>query len=305
MGPEIVLRASGVADLRERFDLSVVGSGRVIEDWAERLSLPLRAPVIDVSSEAVAVEPGRPDPAGARLAVGSIEAAARMCLSGDADAMVTAPVSKAAIEEAGTPFVGHTEYLAELTGVADVLMTFVHGARRVALVTTHMALADVPGTLTKELILAKLGILHRGLESFFGVPNARTAVTGLNPHAGENGRFGDEEERAIVPALAAARDMGLDVKGPFPADAVYRLIAKPVPDFDAVLAMYHDQATIAAKLWGRSEGVNVTLGLPIVRTSVDHGTAFDLAGRGEADPGSMIAAIGLAGEIAARLGKTA
>jgi 4-hydroxythreonine-4-phosphate dehydrogenase len=305
VGPEIVLRAAALADLREQLALSVVGSRHVMEGWAERLSLPRCEDVVDIPAEDVTVEPGHPSPAGAGLALRSIEAAARMCLSGDADAMVTAPVSKASIEEAGTPFIGHTEYLAELAGVPDVLMTFVHGRRRVALATTHMPLAAVPRVLSKELILRKLGILRAGLESSFGIESPRIAVTGLNPHAGEAGRFGDEEERVIAPAIAAARDAGADVKGPFPADVVYRLIDKPDPDFDAVLVMYHDQGTIAVKLWGISGGVNVTLGLPIVRTSVDHGTAFDLAGAGEADPDSMIAAIRLAGDIITSRAKTA
>jgi 4-hydroxythreonine-4-phosphate dehydrogenase len=181
-------------------------------------------------------------------------------------------------------------------------MTFVHGARRVGLVTNHLPLAAVAGSITTELVLEKLLTLAAGLEEWLGIPAPRIAVAALNPHAGERGAIGQEEARVIAPAVAAARAAGVDAEGPRPADAVLPLLgeAGSVRGYDALLAMYHDQATIPVRLWGISGGVNLTLGLPVVRTSPDHGTAADIAGRGIADPGSMIAAARLARGIAAR-----
>jgi len=305
VGPEVVLKTLREPALRERFDLAVVGSAAALRDWAGRLSIPLDADVVDAHEGAVPVEPGRPTVAGARAAVESVVRAARLCQSGSADAMVTAPVTKATIAEAGYEFPGHTEFLARLTGVESVVMTFVHGTRRIGLVTNHLSVAEVPSALTIELVLDKLVILARGLEESLGIAAPRIVVAALNPHAGERGTIGDEERRIIAPAVAAAREVGVDAEGPYPADSVFpRLGAVPAAGgargFDAALAMYHDQATIPVRVWGLAGGVNLTLGLPIVRASVDHGTALDLAGSGAADPGSAIAAVLLAGEIAAR-----
>jgi len=310
VGPEVALRALADSGLAERAELSIIGDSGAIERWARALSLRPAGAVIDCGANAGAVEPGCPTPQGARSALASIELAARMCLSGKADAMVTAPVSKDAIASTGIPFPGHTEFLARFTRAADVVMTFVHGERRVALVTTHLPLCEVPGALTIDLVLKKLRTLARGLESWLGVESPRIAVTALNPHAGEGGRFGDEEERVIAPAIELAGAEGIDADGPHPADSIFvghgaaateaSGAAGPGSAYDAILAMYHDQGTIAAKLWGFGAAVNLSLGLPIVRTSVDHGTAFSLAGRGGVDPGSMLAAVRLATEIARR-----
>jgi 4-hydroxythreonine-4-phosphate dehydrogenase len=309
IGPEVVLKALSTPGLREEFDLSVVGSRAVLEDWARRLSLPLDAEVTEAHESPVPDEPGRPTVTGARAAVEAVVAAARACQSGAADAMVTAPVTKATISEAGYDFPGHTEFLARLTGVESVVMTFVHGARRIGLVTNHLPIAAVARTITLELILDKLLILSRGLEESLGIAAPRIAVAALNPHAGERGAIGDEEERVIAPAIAAAREVGVAAEGPFPADSIFpRLGTGGERDggrvFDAALAMYHDQATIPVRVWGLAGGVNLTLGLPIVRTSPDHGTALDIAGRGVADPGSMVAAVRLAGDVAARRAST-
>ncbi len=305
IGPEVVLRAIGEPALRALFDLTVVGSSKALEAWSARLELPLDAEVVDPGIEGAVAEPGRPTVAGARAALEAVVRAAGMCRAGEADAMVTAPVSKAAIVEAGQPFTGHTEFLAELLGSENVLMLFVQGAYRVGLATTHLPLSEVASALSEKLVTDKLALLARGLADRFGIATPRIAVTGLNPHAGESGRLGEEEERIIAPAIAAATRMGIDAEGPFPADSIYRGLgepdrAGPGAGFDAVLAMYHDQGTIPFKLLACGRGVNVTLGLPIVRTSVDHGTAFDRAGRGDADAGSMIAAVRLAGEMAQR-----
>lgn len=310
VGPEVALKVLADTSISRDCDLTIAADPAVLEQWARRLSVPLPASVLDIGVSAGVVDAGRPTDDGARAALASIEAAARLCMSSGAEAMVTAPVSKAAIAATGATFPGHTEFLAALTGAAGFVMTFVQGRRRVALTTTHLPLAEVPGALTTELVAGKLEILASGLGSWLGVRSPRIAVTGLNPHAGEDGRFGDEEERVIAPAVARARDAGIDASGPYSADSIF--VGHGDPDsggpgslYDAILAMYHDQGTIAAKLWGFGQCVNLTLGLPVVRTSVDHGTAFGIAGRGEADPGSMIAAVRLAAGIAGRLAESA
>ena len=309
VGPEIALRILADTSTTRDYDLMIAADPAALEQWVRRLSVPLPADILDVGVSAGTVDPGRPTDGGARAALASIETAARLCMSGEADAMVTGPVSKAAIAATGVSFPGHTEFLAGLTGAEGFVMTFVQGERRVALATTHLPLAEVPAAITTELVAGKLEILANGLRSWLGVRSPRIAVTGLNPHAGEDGRFGDEEERAIAPAIAGAREAGIDASGPYSADSIFvghgdRDSGGPGSLYDAILAMYHDQGTVAAKLWGFGRCVNLTLGLPVVRTSVDHGTAFGIAGRGEADPGSMIAAVRLAGVIARRLAES-
>jgi len=304
VGPEVVLKAAAVRKLRERCDLVAVTAPGVYEQWSELLGIRLEIETLEVGAAVGKLTPGTPTSEGAAAALEVISATTEMCLTGEFDAMVTAPVSKAAITATGAEFPGHTEFLARASGTGKYLMMFVADSRRVALVTTHLPLSDVPRAITYERVLEKLVILDAGLELWFGVKSPRIAVTGLNPHAGEGGIFGDEEARAIVPAIQTARDRGIAVEGPFAADTIFTGLGGaegPGSDFDAVLAMYHDQGTIPIKIFGFSDGVNVTLGLPIVRTSVDHGTAFDLAGRGEADPGSMISAVTLARDIAHRL----
>ncbi|MFH1689159.1 MAG: 4-hydroxythreonine-4-phosphate dehydrogenase PdxA [Candidatus Eisenbacteria bacterium] len=305
VGPEVALRVLADASVAPDCDLSIAGDPAALEEWAGRLSLPLARDVVDVGIPSGNVVPGRPTDTGARSALASIETAARLCMCGEADAIVTAPVSKAAIAATGTDFSGHTEFLAKLTGAVGFVMTFVHGASRVALATTHLPLAEVPATLTPDLLLQKLEILSDGLESWLGVRSPKIAVTALNPHAGEAGRFGDEEERIIAPAIARAREAGIDATGPHSADSIFvghgdRGASGPGSVYDAILAMYHDQGTIAAKLMGFGHCVNLTLGLPIVRTSADHGTAFEIAGRGLANHESMAAAARLAAAVARR-----
>ena len=241
------------------------------------------------------VEPGRPRAEAAAGIVGAVQAAARDCLARELDAVVTAPLSKEVIGAGGFAYPGHTELLEELAGGRAVMLLVGRGLR-VALATIHCALREVPGRLTREHLLAVLEIMHADLARRFRVREPRIAVCGLNPHAGEGGRFGDEEARIIAPAIADARGRGIDARGPFSGDSLFhRAVAG---EFDAVLAMYHDQGLAPLKTHAFGQAVNVTLGLPLVRTSVDHGTAFDIAGKGKADPSSMLEAVRLAVELA-------
>jgi 4-hydroxythreonine-4-phosphate dehydrogenase len=216
--------------------------------------------------------------------------------SGVVQAIATAPVNKEAFRLAGLPWSGHTDLLAHLTGAPAVAMMFYSEALRVVLATVHIALADVPRALTAASLETTIDLTARELPRF-GIARPRIAVAGLNPHAGEHGLFGREEETAIGPAIAACRQRGIDVSGPFPADTIF--VRARQGDFDVVVACYHDQGLIPVKLVAFGQAVNVTLGLPIVRTSVDHGTAFDIVGKGVADPKSMIAAVLLAARLAA------
>jgi len=220
-----------------------------------------------------------------------IAEAVRLCLSGDAAAMVTAPISKASLNRGGHRYPGHTELVADLTGCKDYVMMLAGDRLRVTLVTIHEPLADVPGLITMERVLATIRSTHRGLHTYFR-ENPRLAVLALNPHCGERGLFGDEERRVIGPAVEMARKEGIDAHGPLSADMLFHFAARG--DYDGVVCMYHDQGLIPLKLLHFDDGVNVTLGLPIIRTSVDHGTAYDLAGTGRASELSMTAAIRMA-----------
>jgi 4-hydroxythreonine-4-phosphate dehydrogenase len=238
------------------------------------------------------VRPGRPDAANARYVLDLLDAAMDGCIAGHFAAMVTAPVQKSTINEAGIAFTGHTEYLAARSGAAWPVMLLAAGELRIALATTHLPLAEVPRHITGESLGRTLTVLDAGLRSAFRIPAPRVLVCGLNPHAGEAGHLGREEIEVIGPAVAAARARGLDVTGPVPADTAFT--PPSLAACDAVLAMYHDQGLPVLKHAGFGRAVNVTLGLPFWRTSVDHGTALDLAGTGHAEPGSLFEAIDLA-----------
>ena len=240
-------------------------------------------------------EPGTLDPANAPQVLELIRNATRGCLSGQFSAMVTAPVQKSLINDAGIPFSGHTEFIAELTHSALPVMMLVAGSLRVALATTHLPLRAVADAIRPELISRLLTILDHDLTPWLG-RRPHIVVCGLNPHAGEGGHLGSEERTQIEPAVASARAAGLDVRGPLPADTVF--VPRHLAGVDVVLAMYHDQGLPVLKHAGFGHAVNVTLGLPIVRTSVDHGTALDLAGSGRADEGSLSAALALAVQLA-------
>jgi 4-hydroxythreonine-4-phosphate dehydrogenase len=241
---------------------------------------------------------GRIDPASGQAAYDAIVAATRDALAGRVDAVVTAPINKAAFAAAGLAWRGHTDLLAHLCGAADVAMMFWSERLRVVLATVHVALKDVPRALTFDRLFATITLTARSLPAF-GVAAPRLAVAGLNPHAGEHGLLGTEDEDVVRPAVTKAAASGIDVAGPFPADTLFVRAARG--EFDAVIAAYHDQGLVPVKLLAFGRAVNVTLGLPIVRTSVDHGTAFDIAGKGVADEGSLVEAILLASRLAAKV----
>jgi 4-hydroxythreonine-4-phosphate dehydrogenase len=264
---------------------------------ADRSVLEECEPVIYAPPSTEEFVPGVLSGEAGRAAYELIVRAAADAQRGIVDAVATAPVNKEAFRLAGLPWAGHTDLLGHLTGSAHVAMMFESDVLRVVLATVHVALADVPRLLTQESLEATIMLTARELPRF-GVPAPRLAVAGLNPHAGEHGLFGDEEARVLAPAIAACRARGVDVSGPFPADTVFLRATRGT--FDVVVACYHDQGLIPVKLVAFGRAVNVTLGLPIVRTSVDHGTAFDIAGRGEADASSMIAAVRLAARLAAK-----
>jgi 4-hydroxythreonine-4-phosphate dehydrogenase len=297
IGPEIALAAATASCS----DLVLIGDAELLRDTASSCGLPWPLPPhVRIEPVALAAPPvaGRLDPRNARYVLGTLDHAIDGCLQGRYRAMVTAPVQKSAISEGGVPFTGHTEYLQDKARAAHVVMLLVGGGMRVALASTHLPLAEVPRAITGTGLAATLDVLDHDLRRRFGIERPRIGVAGLNPHAGESGHLGREEIDVIAPALAAARSRGIDAIGPLPADTLF--VPSMLERFDAVLAMYHDQGLPVLKHASFGHGVNVTLGLPFVRTSVDHGTALDLAGRRAADAGSMMAALALAEELAAR-----
>ncbi|MBW2029346.1 MAG: 4-hydroxythreonine-4-phosphate dehydrogenase PdxA [Deltaproteobacteria bacterium] len=241
------------------------------------------------------MEPGRPTREGGTAMVEYITRAVEMAGEGALDAMVTCPINKALMHEAGFPFEGHTQLISNLTQTRDYVMMLAGERLKVSLVTIHCALRDVPGLLDGATVYRTISITDRALKEDFALEKPRIAVAALNPHAGEQGLFGNEEREIIGPAIERARSQGIGVDGPFPADTLFHRAVKG--EFDAVVAMYHDQGLTPLKLLHFSDAVNITLGLPIVRTSVDHGTAYDIAGKGIADPSSLKAAIRLAAFI--------
>ena len=244
--------------------------------------------------------PGLPDRTGAELALASLTEATRLAVSGEAGGVVTGPIAKSRLAEVGFAFPGQTEFVAAACNVAaqDAVMMLAGPNLRTVPLTVHIALAEVSSALTAALIERRCKVVAAALQSNFGIDAPRLAVAALNPHASEGGRFGDEEARLIAPAIAALRAAGIDVTGPHPADALFAARARKT--YDVALCMYHDQALIPLKTLDFDNGVNITLGLPIIRTSPDHGTAFSIAGKGIADAGATIAAIRMAGECAAR-----
>jgi 4-hydroxythreonine-4-phosphate dehydrogenase len=261
---------------------------------------PNSLPVVPLSIPVFA-EPGRPDSSNAPSVIESIETAVRLVRAGSAAAVVTNPIAKHVLYEAGFPHPGHTEFLAALAGDGGTtyhpVMMLWSEQLAVVPVTVHIPLANVPSALTTDLIVLTGRIVARALQERFGIANPRLALAGLNPHAGENGTMGTEDSTVIAPAIEILRAEGIDVAGPLPADTMFH--ARAWSRYDAALAMYHDQALIPIKTIAFDEAVNVTLGLPFVRTSPDHGTAFDIAGKGIARPDSLMAAL----KLAARLGR--
>lgn len=279
--------------------LVVLGNRALLEARAKMLGLslafcnyPAAAPgALEVINIPLGREctPGSLDPANAPHVLAMLDRAIDGCVAGEFAAMVTAPVQKSVINDAGIAFTGHTEYLAQRTHTPRVVMMLAGGGLRVALATTHLALKDVPAAISREELEAVLTILHRDLVEHFGISHPRILVAGLNPHAGEGGHLGREEIEVISPVIERLRGEGMALVGPLPADTLFT--PARLKDADAVLAMYHDQGLPVLKFASFGRGVNITLGLPIVRTSVDHGTALDLAGLGRADAGSLFEAI--------------
>jgi len=298
IGPEIALRALA-SPHRPEAAFSVFGAVAALRDRARRFALPdpesLDVRLVDVPGGAVHL--GEASAAGGRLAAEAVLAAVREARQGLVDGLVTAPLNKEALAAAGYPWPGHTEMLAEAAGVSDVAMMFVGGGLRVALLTIHQSLRSVPDALNVAEVRRIVRLVSRELPRF-GATRSRVALCGLNPHAGEGGLFGREEQDVLVPAAAALRDEGLDVAGPLPADTVFVRAARG--EFDAVVAAYHDQGLIPVKLAAFGHAVNVTLGLPFVRTSVDHGTGFDIVEKGTADESSLLAAMSLAADLCGR-----
>jgi 4-hydroxythreonine-4-phosphate dehydrogenase len=283
IGPELCVRVA-----REPCDAELV----VIGDR----ELLAGAPRVEHVPLARRATPGKLDSANARYVLAVLDRAIRGCLSGEFDAIVTAPVQKSVINDAGIAFTGHTEYLAERANAEHVVMMLVGGGLRVALATTHLPLAEVPRAITGASLGRTLRVLDADLKRRFRIGAPRILVAGLNPHSGESGHLGREDLEVIAPTIATARAAGIDASGPIPADTLF--VPERLKGNDAVLAMYHDQGLPVLKYASFGRGVNITLGLPFIRTSVDHGTALDLAGSGRADPGSLREALQLAIELA-------
>ena len=282
VGPEL---CSMLAETPFVSDIVIVGDAALLDPRLQVLNTPFLTPVI----------PGKPNPKNAKVLLEGLKLAALGCMEGRYAGLVTAPLAKSVIAASGVPFTGHTEFLAELTGVDLPVMLLVAGDLRVALASTHLPLREVPDFITKERLTRVLQVLHDDLQSRFGIESPEIVVCGLNPHAGEGGLLGKEDSVVIAPVIETLSRKGMRVRGPLPADTAFTPNAGHK---DAVLAMYHDQGLPVLKYAGFGHAVNVTLGLPIIRTSVDHGTAFDIAGTGKADPGSLIAAIKLAIQLA-------
>lgn len=292
IGPELAVLAAQQYARAGRFSLVLIGDRALL---ASRGNLPADA-LIEHTPLAQPAQAGRLDVRNAPYVLNTLDRAMAGLQSGEFQAMVTAPLHKGVLNEAGIPFTGHTEYLAQQSGTERVVMMLTGGEMRVALATTHLPLAQVSAALTIDSLTQTLRIIDTDLRHRFRCPKPVILVCGLNPHAGESGHLGQEEITVIAPALAAVQRDGIDARGPYPADTVFQ--KKYLNEADCVLAMYHDQGLPVLKFASFGLGVNITLGLPFIRTSVDHGTALDLAGTGQADPGSLYAAIELAADLA-------
>lgn len=306
VGPEIIIKALSSAEIRDLCIPVVIGDRVVIEETLSLFDLPLKLRIIKSPEEAGAgtgtIElidmrmlnkfwGGKPTAEGGAACVSYIKKAAELALDKKVDAVVTAPISKEALKMAGIKWPGHTEMLAELTGTDDYAMMLAGGPLRVILVTIHTSLRSVPDMIIKESVLKTIRLAKKACD-MLEIENPEIAVAGFNPHAGEAGIFGDEEIREISPAIEDAKKEGIAVTGPFPPDIIFHKAYKG--EFDIVVCMYHDQGLIPLKMLAFDHGVNVTVGLPVVRTSPDHGTAYDIAWKGIANPTSIIEAIKMA-----------
>ena len=315
IGPEVIVKALADESLRSRARFIIYGMHEPLAAAAaaadirpywirlpQEIGRRIESGVLLADFDDTALNGGqRPRHATVEAGAASmrfLETALNDCQAGVAEALVTGPINKTAWQMAGFTYPGHTELLAHRYKTRRVSMMFTGGPLKVALASIHVGLMDLRNLFTIGLVFQPIDLLNEALRDWFGVAQPRIAVCGLNPHAGESGRFGDEEARVIEPAVTMAREAGIDVTGPYPADSLFWRAARG--EFDGVVAMYHDQGLIPVKLLSFDESVNVTLGLPIIRTSVDHGTAFDIAGRNKANPGSMRAALTLAVDLMER-----
>jgi 4-hydroxythreonine-4-phosphate dehydrogenase len=309
VGPEVILKALAEEEVWEACTPLVFGDVEVLKEWADFLSIPIRVgewgsetwrsktlQIVPVSNLPRKVrKPGRPSVASGEASYQYIRQAASAVFNGTAQALCTAPINKRFVHLAGHPYPGHTEMLAEWSRTKEFRMMLIGGTLRVVLVTIHVPLAQVATLLTEEAIFKTILLTHKSLTELFGVAKPRIAVAAFNPHAGEDGSFGVEENRAIRPAVQESKKRGIRADGPLPADGLFARVNRW--QYDAVVCMYHDQGLIPVKLLDFYGGVGLTLGLPIIRTSVDHGTANEIAGKGIASHSSMLAAILLAGKL--------
>ena len=310
IGPEVIMKALNDSRMLDNCTVVIYGSSKVLNFHKKPLGLQdfnyvsiksadevksRKINVINIWDEEITFELGKATESGGKYAFESLESATKDLASGKVDVLVTAPISKDAMGKMGFKFPGHTEYLADMAGQEEALMLMVSPTLRVGLVTSHIALKDVPTAVTTEKVFAKIKAFNESLKKDFGIRRPRIAVFGVNPHAGENGKMGSEESEAINPAIAKAKGLDILAFGPYPADGFFGSSSKS--EFDGVLAMYHDQGLAAFKALSFDEGVNFTAGLPVIRTSPDHGTAFDIAGQNKASGDSMRNAIYLAMDV--------
>jgi 4-hydroxythreonine-4-phosphate dehydrogenase len=300
IGPEVTVKALASLKREKLADFFVIGDAGVLDKVKRRLGSKLDIPLVDMSNvSGNNFSYGRSSAAMGRASMEYLDMAVEILNAGAADGLVTAPVNKGSVHKAGfSDFTGHTEYLAEKSGTKDFAMMFVGGDFKITLVTRHIALKDVSRALTARNISTAIRLTDKALKRWFSIKHPRIGISGLNPHAGEGGLFGCEEANVIIPAMKSLARRVKGMSGPFPPDAIfYHLLKKR---FDAVISMYHDQALIPFKTLYFDTGVNLTLGLPFVRTSPDHGTAFDIAGSMKANPSSMVEAMKLAARLAAK-----
>jgi len=297
IGPEVIVKALSCAEMQSLCETVVFGDAGIIQLAANNTGLKTNIKIENCSDFSKDdLNPGMVDKKAGQASLEYIKSAVNSAMAKEIDAVVTAPISKESTHLAGSVYPGHTEMLQDLTGADEAVMMFEGSRFKVMLVTIHTALANVPGLITKDRVLSTIQITHDSLINLFKIPEPKIVVCGLNPHAGESGAFGDEEINHIIPAIEEARETGINIEGPLPADTLFYYANQG--RWDAVVAMYHDQGLIPFKMVSFDEGVNITLGLPIIRTSPDHGTAYDIAWKGKADPSSMIAAIKVAAQLA-------
>ncbi len=293
IGPEVIIKSLLCSELQHLCTTHVFGDKGILEKAKKLVGGSSELNLVNIPNfDITMLNPGRSDKKAGDASLAYIKESVQYALAGKIDAVVTAPISKESIHLTGVSYPGHTEMLQELTGAKRVAMMFEGGRFRVVLVTIHCALSDVPRLINKEKIFSTIELTDEALKDLFVIPEPRIVVSALNPHAGEAGAFGNEEALHIIPAIKKAREIGINVIGPMPADTLFYYAAQG--KWDAVIAMYHDQGLIPFKMLSFDDGVNVTLGLPIIRTSPDHGTAYDIAWKGKANPSSMIAAINAA-----------